>query len=75
MQAALKPLRLVKTEPGGELETLFQTHHARVFRTAQRITAIQSRSKKILGKHKSRIWISWTFPTAAGLRDSYEEKS
>ncbi len=27
MQAALNPLRLVKTEPAGELATLFQTHH------------------------------------------------
>jgi RNA polymerase sigma-70 factor (ECF subfamily) len=38
VQAALKPLRIVKNQPAGELETLFQTHHGRVFRTAQRIT-------------------------------------
>jgi len=38
LQAALKPLRLVTEQPASELETLFQTHHGRVFRTAQRIT-------------------------------------
>ncbi|HVF22694.1 MAG TPA: sigma-70 family RNA polymerase sigma factor [Pyrinomonadaceae bacterium] len=48
MQAALKPLRLVKTEPAGELETLFQTHHARVFRTAQRITGSAADAEDVL---------------------------
>ena len=48
MQAALKPLRLVKTEPPGELETLFQTHHARVFRTAQRITGSAADAEDVL---------------------------
>src|SRR5687768_6009221 len=48
VQAALKPLRLVKTEPAGELETLFQTHHARVFRTAQRITGSAADAEDVL---------------------------
>jgi len=48
VQAALKPLRLVKTEPPGELETLFQTHHARVFRTAQRITGSAADAEDVL---------------------------
>ena len=48
MQAALKPLRIVKTEPAGELETLFQTHHGRVFRTAQRITGSAADAEDVL---------------------------
>ncbi len=48
MQAALKPLRLVKNEPAGELETLFQTHHGRVFRTAQRITGSAADAEDVL---------------------------
>jgi RNA polymerase sigma-70 factor (ECF subfamily) len=39
VQAAVKHLHLVTdNEPPGQLEKLFQTHHARVFRTAQRVT-------------------------------------
>jgi RNA polymerase sigma-70 factor (ECF subfamily) len=38
----------VKTEPPGELETLFQTHHARVFRTAQRITGSAADAEDVL---------------------------
>jgi RNA polymerase sigma-70 factor (ECF subfamily) len=45
--AALKPLRLV-TEPPGELETLFQTHHGRVFRTAHRITGSAADAEDVL---------------------------
>jgi RNA polymerase sigma-70 factor (ECF subfamily) len=48
VQAALKPLRLVKNEPAGELETLFQTHHGRVFRTAQRITGSAADAEDVL---------------------------
>ena len=48
MQAAVKPLRLVKNEPAGELETLFQTHHGRVFRTAQRITGSAADAEDVL---------------------------
>lgn len=48
MQAALKPLRLVKNEPAGELETLFQTHHGRIFRTAQRITGSAADAEDVL---------------------------
>ncbi len=48
MQAALKPLRLVKNEPAGELETLFQNHHGRVFRTAQRITGSAADAEDVL---------------------------
>ena len=48
MQAALKPLRLVTNEPAGELETLFRTHHGRVFRTAQRITGSAADAEDVL---------------------------
>jgi len=48
VQAALKPLRLVKNEPAGELETLFQSHHGRVFRTAQRIIGSAADAEDVL---------------------------
>ena len=48
MHAALKPLRIVKPQPAGELETLFQTHHGRVFRTAQRITGSAADAEDVL---------------------------
>jgi RNA polymerase sigma-70 factor, ECF subfamily len=48
VQAALKPLRIVKNQPAGELETLFQTHHGRVFRTAQRITGSAADAEDVL---------------------------
>lgn len=48
MQAALKPLRLVTEQPPGELEQLFQAHHARVFRTAQRITGSPADAEDVL---------------------------
>lgn len=48
MQAALKPLHLVKNEPASELENLFQAHHARVFRTAQRITGSAADAEDVL---------------------------
>jgi RNA polymerase sigma-70 factor (ECF subfamily) len=48
VQAALKPLRLVTKEPSGELETLFQAHHGRVFRTAQRITGSAADAEDVL---------------------------
>ena len=48
MQAALKPLRLVKEQPASELETLFQAHHGRVFRTAQRITGSPADAEDVL---------------------------
>lgn len=48
MQAALKPLRLVENEPASELETLFQAHHGRVFRTAQRITGSVADAEDVL---------------------------
>ncbi len=47
MQAAVKPLRLV-AEPPGEIETLFRVHHARVFRTAQRITGSAADAEDVL---------------------------
>lgn len=51
MQAAVKTLRLV-TEPPGyaetELETLFQSHHDRVFRTAHRITGSPADAEDVL---------------------------
>lgn len=48
MQAALKPLRLVNNEPTSELENLFQAHHGRVFRTAQRITGSTADAEDVL---------------------------
>ena len=48
MQAALKPLRLVTNQPASELETLFQNHHGRVFRTAQRITGSVADAEDVL---------------------------
>ncbi|HKG96935.1 MAG TPA: sigma-70 family RNA polymerase sigma factor [Pyrinomonadaceae bacterium] len=48
MQAALKPLRLVTNQPASELETLFQAHHGRVFRTAQRITGSVADAEDVL---------------------------
>jgi RNA polymerase sigma-70 factor, ECF subfamily len=48
VQAALKPLRIVKNQPAGELETLFQKHHGRVFRTAQRITGSAADAEDVL---------------------------
>lgn len=47
LQAAVKPLRLV-TEPPGEVETLFQTHHERVFRSAYRITGSPADAEDVL---------------------------
>lgn len=49
MQAALKPLRLVtEPQPPSELELLFQAHHSRVFRTAQRITGSAADAEDVL---------------------------
>jgi len=45
--AALKQLRLV-TQPPGELESLFQTHHGRIFRTAHRITGSAADAEDVL---------------------------
>jgi RNA polymerase sigma-70 factor (ECF subfamily) len=48
VQAALKSLRLVTEQPPGELEQLFQAHHARVFRTAQRLTGSAADAEDVL---------------------------
>jgi RNA polymerase sigma-70 factor (ECF subfamily) len=48
VQAALKSLRLVTEQPPGELAQLFQAHHARVFRTAQRITGSAADAEDVL---------------------------
>ena len=48
MQAALKPLRLVTDQAPSELEILFQAHHGRVFRTAQRITGSAADAEDVL---------------------------
>ena len=45
MQAALK---LVRNQPASELETLFEAHHSRVFRTAQRITGSAADAEDVL---------------------------
>jgi RNA polymerase sigma-70 factor (ECF subfamily) len=47
VQAAAKTLRLV-TEPPSELESLFQAHHDRVFRTAHRITGSPADAEDVL---------------------------
>ena len=38
----------VRTEPAGDLEHLFQAHHGRVFRTAQRITGSAADAEDVL---------------------------
>ncbi len=51
MQAAAKTLRLVTESPNSpqtELETLFQSHHNRVFRTAHRITGSPADAEDVL---------------------------
>ena len=48
LQAALKPLRLVTEQPRGELEQLFRAHHARVFRTAHRVTGSAADAEDVL---------------------------
>jgi RNA polymerase sigma-70 factor (ECF subfamily) len=47
VQLAVKPLRAVPDAPG-ELETLFQAHHERVFRAAYRITGSAADAEDIL---------------------------
>jgi RNA polymerase sigma-70 factor (ECF subfamily) len=50
VQAAAKTLKLVTepTEPPGELETLFEAHHARIFRAAHRITGSPADAEDVL---------------------------
>lgn len=47
MQAAAKPLRIVKNPPG-ELETLYKAHSSRIFRTAYRITGSAADAEDVL---------------------------
>jgi RNA polymerase sigma-70 factor (ECF subfamily) len=47
VQLAVKSLRAVP-DPPGELETLFQTHHERVFRAAHRITGSAADAEDVL---------------------------
>jgi len=47
VQLAVKPLRAVPDTPG-ELETLFQTHHERIFRAAYRITGSAADAEDVL---------------------------
>ena len=47
VQLAVKPLRAVPDSPG-ELETLFQAHHERVFRAAYRITGSAADAEDVL---------------------------
>src|SRR5258708_40039446 len=47
VQLAVKPLRAVPKAPG-ELETLFQAHHERVFRAAHRITGSTADAEDVL---------------------------
>jgi RNA polymerase sigma-70 factor (ECF subfamily) len=49
VQAAVKHLQLVtENQPPSQLEKLFQTHHARVFRTAQRVTGSATDAEDVL---------------------------
>jgi len=48
LQAVAKTLRLVTEPPPGELETLFRTHHDRVFRAAHRITGSPADAEDVL---------------------------
>ena len=48
MAATAKTLRLVNSEPPGELETLYRNHHDRVFRTAHRITGSPADAEDVL---------------------------
>jgi len=47
VQAATRPLRIV-TEPTSELESLFRAHHARIFRSAYRITGSAADAEDVL---------------------------
>jgi RNA polymerase sigma-70 factor (ECF subfamily) len=47
VQLAVKSLRAV-ADPPGELETLFQTHHERIFRAAYRVTGIAADAEDVL---------------------------
>lgn len=47
VQLAVKPLRAVP-DPPGELETLFQTHHERIFRAAYRVTGSAADAEDVL---------------------------
>ena len=53
MQAALKPLRLVETEPAGELDTPFQTHYAAFFELSKRLL---SQLDCLLCKARKKSW-------------------
>jgi len=48
VQAAVKHLHLIPDQSPGELEKLFQAHHARVFRTAHRITGSAADAEDVL---------------------------
>lgn len=47
MQAAVRTLRTLP-QPPSELETLFEAHHAHIFRTAQRITGSAADAEDVL---------------------------
>lgn len=47
VQLAVKPLRTVP-DPPSELETLFQTHHERVYRAAYRVTGSSADAEDVL---------------------------
>jgi RNA polymerase sigma-70 factor (ECF subfamily) len=47
VQLAVKPLQVIP-EPPGELETLFQAHHERVFRAAYRVTGSAADAEDVL---------------------------
>ena len=71
MQAALKPLRLVTNQPASELENLFQTHHGRVFRTAQRITGSAADAEDVLQTVFLRLIKGRTTTTGREIPEAY----
>ena len=71
MQAALKPLRLVTEQPPGELEQLFRAHHARVFRTAHRVTGSVADAEDVLQTVFLRLVKSGEFRELADHPEAY----
>ncbi|HKP47857.1 MAG TPA: sigma-70 family RNA polymerase sigma factor [Pyrinomonadaceae bacterium] len=70
MQAAVRTLRPIP-QPQSELETLFQAHHARVFRTAHRITGSAADAEDVLQTVFLRLVKSGEPEEIAGHAEAY----
>ena len=70
MQAAVRTLRPLP-QPPGELETLFQAHHARVFRTAHRITGSAADAEDVLQTVFLRLAKSGDSPNISTHAEAY----